>query len=252
MILRGKYINLASSAVVALSSGVAVSLALTGGGVSTVVGVAIGVSLLPPLVNSGMCFGLTLIFRLYDVHPCNFQSSVSLGEQIISAGGMAAECNLFQISFVSFVLYVENMIGIIIGGYFMLRIKQVNVLRLRSQTWKEESKALEERMNRYAGPSTKSIWEKIFDFLQPNREEFLRQDARRSREELLRKHPSMRRTVAELMPHTTVPTEMKPLSKRCQSEFIGQPGTFRAGGSVSELGAGGKDTGDFDYGLMAN
>ena len=57
---RGSPWALLTGAVVAIPSGCGVALAITGGGVNALVGVAISAALLPPIVNSGLCFALAL------------------------------------------------------------------------------------------------------------------------------------------------------------------------------------------------
>ena len=52
---RGKWQALASGFFVAAPSGVGVALAVTGGGINALVGVAISAALLPPVVNAGLC-----------------------------------------------------------------------------------------------------------------------------------------------------------------------------------------------------
>lgn len=54
---RGKNANLVTGLIYAIPSGVAVALACANPNVGAVVGVAIAASLLPPITNSGLCFG---------------------------------------------------------------------------------------------------------------------------------------------------------------------------------------------------
>jgi len=58
---RGEKNALIPGAIIALASGGGVALSITNGGVGAVIGVAISASLLPPVVNTGLLFGLTLI-----------------------------------------------------------------------------------------------------------------------------------------------------------------------------------------------
>lgn len=55
-------IGLAYGFVVAFASGIAVVVAITMGGVNAIVGTAISASLLPPVVNSGICLSLATIY----------------------------------------------------------------------------------------------------------------------------------------------------------------------------------------------
>ena len=58
---RGDPVNLLAGLVVATASGFVVGVAITGGGVNALVGVAISASLLPPIVNCGMCCAFAII-----------------------------------------------------------------------------------------------------------------------------------------------------------------------------------------------
>ena len=55
---RGTVWGLVSGLFTAIPSGVGVALAITGGGINALVGVAISASILPPIVNCGLCISL--------------------------------------------------------------------------------------------------------------------------------------------------------------------------------------------------
>jgi len=59
---RGSPWSLIGGGMVAIPSGIGVALALTGGGINALVGVAISAALLPPIVNSGLCLSLAFWF----------------------------------------------------------------------------------------------------------------------------------------------------------------------------------------------
>jgi uncharacterized hydrophobic protein (TIGR00271 family) len=65
MVSRGQLGNLIYGSIVAFASGIAVVLGITMGGLSAIVGVAISASLLPPVVNSGICLSMALLYSLY-------------------------------------------------------------------------------------------------------------------------------------------------------------------------------------------
>ena len=65
MASRGTVEGLADGAFIAAASGVGVALSVLGDYLSTVVGVAISASLLPPAVNCGMLFAFPLCGRWY-------------------------------------------------------------------------------------------------------------------------------------------------------------------------------------------
>ena len=69
---RGEKEALISGAVIALASGGGVALSITNGGVGALIGVAISASLLPPVVNTGMLFALTI------VNPDDFEVEAAL------------------------------------------------------------------------------------------------------------------------------------------------------------------------------
>lgn len=60
---RGRGRNLIFGFIAAVGAGIAVVIAMTSGGANAVVGSAISASLLPPIVNSGMCFVMALKYK---------------------------------------------------------------------------------------------------------------------------------------------------------------------------------------------
>jgi hypothetical protein len=58
---RGDPINLLAGILVATASGFVVGVAITGGGINALVGVAISASLLPPIVNCGICCAFAIM-----------------------------------------------------------------------------------------------------------------------------------------------------------------------------------------------
>eukprot|EP00941_MAST-03F_sp_MAST-3F-sp1_P002072 g2072.t1 len=58
---RGTLSNITIGIVFAVASGLVVGVSVTGGGINSLVGVAISASLLPPVVNSGMCLAYALV-----------------------------------------------------------------------------------------------------------------------------------------------------------------------------------------------
>jgi len=77
---RGRWSILIGGFAIATASGAGVALSCTNGGISALVGVAISASLLPPIVNCGMCFSLITIssFSLFltQIHTFLFLSSL--------------------------------------------------------------------------------------------------------------------------------------------------------------------------------
>eukprot|EP00981_Chlorochromonas_danica_P005346 scaffold1083_cov165-Ochromonas_danica.AAC.2 len=64
MVNRGEASGLFYGFIVATASGVAVVVAISMGGLNAIVGTAISASLLPPIVNAGLCLAMAIKFRL--------------------------------------------------------------------------------------------------------------------------------------------------------------------------------------------
>ena len=82
---RGDPTNLPAGFAIAMPSGAAGALALMAGANSAIVGVAIAVALLPPLVNSGMTFAIGLTY--YIERDWNHKSPVDYRSQWFSMSG---------------------------------------------------------------------------------------------------------------------------------------------------------------------
>ena len=103
---RGDPISLADGAFIAAASGIGIALSVLGEYVSTVIGVAISASLLPPAVNSGMYVS----FALYELQ---IDKSTSI--------------EMFTSALFSMILVIENIIIIILVGLLFFAIKRVYV-----------------------------------------------------------------------------------------------------------------------------
>jgi uncharacterized hydrophobic protein (TIGR00271 family) len=77
MTSRGEGINLIGGFIVAVASGAAVVVAVSMGGVNAIVGTAISASLLPPIVNAGICLSMALKYHFANnVGRDSFQYAV--------------------------------------------------------------------------------------------------------------------------------------------------------------------------------
>jgi uncharacterized hydrophobic protein (TIGR00271 family) len=114
---RGSPWSLLSGGVVAVPSGIGVALALTGGGINALVGVAISAALLPPIVNSGLCLSLALWFNKdqYDLQAYNY----------------------FQYSFWSFLLFVVNFVLIIVLALSVFKLKKLKPNMEEKNVWQK-------------------------------------------------------------------------------------------------------------------
>lgn len=122
MISRGTSIGLAFGVLIAIASGVAIALAVTDGGVNGLVGVAISASLLPPIVNTGMCLGWGILWA-FLIGPDRYHS-------------YARSMWMLRISGISFALFVLNVICIFLVGLGVFKFKQVAPIPMhRSKFW---------------------------------------------------------------------------------------------------------------------
>ena len=145
MISRGTPINLVPGFFIAIPAGASVAVAITAGGSGAAfAGVAIAVALLPPLVNSGMSFGLALV---YWIQP--------RGDY---PGGSSYEEQMFflRLALYSFCLFSLNMLCIFLSAYTIFRVKGVHVLPARSNRWASDSKNLNRRLRSASSASASS------------------------------------------------------------------------------------------------
>jgi uncharacterized hydrophobic protein (TIGR00271 family) len=113
---RGSPWSLIGGGMVAIPSGIGVALALTGGGINALVGVAISAALLPPIVNSGLCLSLAFWF-----------SDDGYNEM-----GLA----YYHYSLWSFLLFVVNFVLIIILALGVFKLKRLKPNKNEKAGWK--------------------------------------------------------------------------------------------------------------------
>jgi len=133
MLVRGDPWSLLPNTLLAVPAGIAVTLCVTSDG-STVglVGVAISASLLPPLVNSGICLMLATVWQIYD-------SQGELGDYNATRGARSGTLRVrydeqfhddtpgdfFGYAAVSMALYLLNLLTIVLIGYMTFQWKRV-------------------------------------------------------------------------------------------------------------------------------
>eukprot|EP00808_Paulinella_micropora_P018067 g22932.t1 len=108
MAARGEWYNLVAGVFVAIPSGMGVAVGLTAGSFASLVGVAISASLLPPIVNSGICFTLWLAGGADDA---------------------GHEVDYGRISFVSWLLFMINWVCIFTSAGFLFYLKKVRIVK---------------------------------------------------------------------------------------------------------------------------
>lgn len=124
---RGVINSLAIGFAVAIPSGVGVALSVLGNNNSSLVGVAISVSLLPPAVNCGIafayaCFGFTFDTGALDDDNNTYSNAFSY----------------FKLGGVSLCLTLINIGAIYVSALIMFRVKEVAPLSTQTAFWQED------------------------------------------------------------------------------------------------------------------
>eukprot|EP00698_Gefionella_okellyi_P009986 TRINITY_DN2569_c0_g1_i3.p2 TRINITY_DN2569_c0_g1~~TRINITY_DN2569_c0_g1_i3.p2 ORF type:complete len:187 (-),score=39.00 TRINITY_DN2569_c0_g1_i3:76-636(-) len=114
---RGQVFSLLVGLVFAGASGGGVALSVVADNMSGLVGVAIAASLLPPVVNCGVCLSYGLILS--------------------GAGNTVAGAQALYISGMSFALFALNMALIYVMGLILFKLKGVLPLPDKSTFWRE-------------------------------------------------------------------------------------------------------------------
>lgn len=128
MQIRGEPLGLITGIAIAVPSGMGVCLSILGGNTSSLVGVAISASLLPPAVNAGVCFVYSFFLAIGSVE---------------SAEGKTAS-DFAVIGAISFALTALNIVCIWVSGLIMFEIKEVTPQKKKSAFWAKDIKVARE------------------------------------------------------------------------------------------------------------
>lgn len=149
---RGHWSAIISGIVVAAFSGIGVALSVLGNNTTSLVGVAISASLLPPVVNCGILLGYAALFPMY------FDASRSTKYMVDS------QQDLLEMAGISFFLTVLNIILIIISGIIMFRIKEVSKFDRKSDFWAThvaETRKFNELANAPGSQNTNELFKNV-------------------------------------------------------------------------------------------
>ena len=156
MVGRGRVRNLIVGVLVAIPSGAGVALGVLGGNSGSLVGVAISASLLPPAINAGALWALSLLC-IDNCHGSNKNDSLVMGwtfneslanaedklyyfEPIYQTNPTWAS-QTFILGFNSLMLTMANILCIIVFGSVILKIKRVTPDKIPQEFpefWKED------------------------------------------------------------------------------------------------------------------
>lgn len=125
---RGKPIGLITGIAVAIPSGAGVCLSVIGGNTSSLVGVAISASLLPPAVNAGICF----------------MQAVLIAAGAVESPPSESDVHFASIGAISFSLTVVNIVCIWMAGIVMFHVKEVSPSENKGAFWARDLRVARE------------------------------------------------------------------------------------------------------------
>jgi uncharacterized hydrophobic protein (TIGR00271 family) len=123
---RGLVSNLAIGFAIAVPSGMGVALSLLGNNTSSLVGVAISASLLPPAVNCGIAFAYAAVGFHLDRGVAD-DDAYDSAYSYVNMGG------------VSLALTIVNIGAIYFSGLLMFRIKEVAPIKNKAAFWEKDT-----------------------------------------------------------------------------------------------------------------
>jgi len=155
MISRGELRALWVGVLIAVPSGAGVALSVLGGNAGSLVGVAISASLLPPAVNAGIFWALSVVLLVTGSGPDSHAIFHGFGQETdpetnltISLYEPRYSDNLamesFYLGLTSLALTLINILCIILTGVFILKLKEVTPSKIPqkfSHFWRKDVKA---------------------------------------------------------------------------------------------------------------
>lgn len=137
MLSRCEVHSLLVGIAIALPSGAAVAIAILGENIGSLVGVAISASLLPPAVNAGVLWALSLLCLLFGSQDTRYSAVVKTH---IYSDNQTVE--LFTLGCMSMCLTLLNVVCIYLMGVIFLKIKEVApiVPKDQKQFWRHDIK----------------------------------------------------------------------------------------------------------------
>eukprot|EP00948_MAST-09A_sp_MAST-9A-sp1_P003304 g3304.t1 len=133
---RGEPRNLIPGAIIAIFSGLGVALSVLGSNTSSLVGVAISASLLPPAVNVGMCYAYAIGKVIYGTDNTtsivgNGTASNASNTALPVLRSDRSAHDFVRIGSVSFLLYIMNICCIIVFGIIIFKVKNIDEERIQ-------------------------------------------------------------------------------------------------------------------------
>eukprot|EP01031_Cornospumella_fuschlensis_P027217 gene27217-32883_t len=151
---RGEARNLIFGFIVAFASGIAVVVAISMGGVNAIVGTAISASLLPPIVNCGICLAFAMKILVAQERSKDAQDYAIFGV-------------------VSFALFAVNFIVIVITGFVTFRY----VKNVRPVTDSKHSHSIDSNSSTHSASVLSGIHSKASAIAMVSRSDALERDS---------------------------------------------------------------------------
>ncbi|KAK8773685.1 hypothetical protein V5799_011784 [Amblyomma americanum] len=176
---RGHWRSLWVGSLVALPSGGGVAMAILGGNSACLVGVAISASLLPPIINSGILWSLSLVKVFKSLSQDPIQVNTTGGTVMVPPAfiaprnyipyyfdeyNMHKECAVLGV--ISFCLTVINILCIILSGILVLKIKEIapaKSLQGTKRFWKYDIKVARDYNKTVGGAQASSMGKKLLE-----------------------------------------------------------------------------------------
>lgn len=143
---RGSFRGLIGGVLVAIPSGIGVALSILGNNTSSLVGVAISASLLPPAVNTGFLMAIAALSHSFD-------STNDPPSQLVR------EC--FVKACFSFLITLANIFIIYIMALAMFKLKEVASIPGKTRFWKDDVKMTREYNDVLRGDEAQKYAERI-------------------------------------------------------------------------------------------
>jgi uncharacterized hydrophobic protein (TIGR00271 family) len=145
MVERGNWKALYSGLIFAIASGIAVGSAVSSGGINSLVGVAISASLLPPIVNSGMCIAFAYVADWVFKHDYCWGLN---GRQSCNKLSKTDRGLYWDIAVISGALFAINVVVIIFVCLCMFKIQSLGDFERMNLQWWLDLPIVQERLER--------------------------------------------------------------------------------------------------------
>ncbi|CAG9793965.1 unnamed protein product [Diatraea saccharalis] len=155
MVSRCEIRSLWVGVLVALPSGAAVALAVLSEYTASLVGVAISASLLPPAVNAGLLWSMSLVHIIYASDDTKWNGVITTSYY---SENPATELAL--LGTVSLCLTLVNILCIFLAGVAVYKVKEVRPLEKRDIPWWQANKDLQIPKHNNDGPTNWEIYSK--------------------------------------------------------------------------------------------